>query len=147
MGDTSFFSEMDELDYEETEWNYHEVLENQNPQIDLAKIKQRIKLAEIDQEQKEQKLQSDYERQIKCGNEMSHVKMLECEIKNLKEKLKMKNDENKKLSLTVSEQKIKIEKTENQSSKSKAEIEVILDAFCLDGASDFQELIEILKFR
>ena len=138
---------MDQLDYEETEWNYHEVLESQNPQIDVAKIKQRIKLAEIDQEQREQKLQSDYERQFKCGNEMSQVKMLEYEIKCLKEKLKIKTDENKKLTLTVTEQKIKIEKTENQSSKSKAEIEVILDAFCLDETSDFQELIEILKFR
>ena len=54
---------MSELDFDGEAWNYEEVIRSQNPELDLFQIKQRIKLAQITQEQTEYKLNSRYERQ------------------------------------------------------------------------------------
>ena len=142
-----FTIRMSELDFDGETWNYEEVIRSQNPELDLFQIKQRIKLAQITQEQTEYKLNSRYERQQTEGEESLKIRILENQVKTLKIRLQKENEINQVLMSTNSQLKSKIEKHENRIGQNKAEIEVIVEAFIMDEGANYDELTTNLKNR
>ena len=138
---------MDELDFEYDEWNYYQVLEDQNRGINVLEVRQRLKLAEINQEQREWRLKREFEQQQKDGDELSKLKITENEVKMLKLRLKEEQEKTSKLTNENETLKSKIKKNDDQYADRKIEVETLIDLFLNESDEDFEELCNRLKYR
>ena len=138
---------MDELDFEYDEWNYYQVLEDQNRGINVLEVRQRLKLAEINQEQREWRLKREFEQQQKDGDELSKLKITENEVKMLKLRLKEEQEKTSKLTNENETLKAKIKKNDDQYADRKIEVETLIDLFLNESDEDFEELCNRLKYR
>ena len=138
---------MDELDFEYDDWNYYQVLEDQNRGINVLEVRQRLKLAEINQEQREWRLKREFEQQQKDGDELSKLKITENEVKMLKIRLKEEQEKSSKLTNENETLKAKIKKNDDQYADRKIEVETLIDLFLNESDEDFEELCNRLKYR
>ena len=138
---------MDELDFEYDDWNYYQVLEDQNRGINVLDVRQRLKLAEINQEQREWRLKREFEQQQKDGDELSKLKITENEVKMLKIRLKEEQEKSSKLTNENETLKAKIKKNDDQYADRKIEVETLIDLFLNESDEDFEELCNRLKYR
>ena len=138
---------MDELDFEYDDWNYYQVLEDQNRGINVLEVRQRLKLAEINQEQREWRLKREFEQQQKDGDELSKLKITENEVKMLKLRLKEEQEKTSKLTNENETLKAKIKKNDDQYADRKIEVETLIDLFLNESDEDFEELCNRLKYR
>ena len=64
----------DELDYNDSDWNYELVCQQQLETKSTTEIKGRIKLAEINYEERVSKIMREQEKMLKSENENSKIK-------------------------------------------------------------------------
>ena len=137
----------EELDYNEHLWNYEQVCEDQVPNTNTLQIKGRIKLAEINHEERVWRIERKVQHEIRYETESAKIRSLEKELKSSRKKEQDESEKNRILMCENTKLKQRLKKIESQYEKRKVEIDVALDAFLLDPKADFDEFFESLKFR
>ena len=137
----------DELDYNDSDWNYELVCQQQLETKSTTEIKGRIKLAEINYEERVSKIMREQEKMLKSENENSKIRILEYELELSKKREKTQKIENQKLEVENCELKRKINLIDSQYEQRKIEIYVAFDAYLMDNEANYDEFFESLKFR
>ena len=137
----------DELDYNDADWNYELVCQQQLETKSTTEIKGRIKLAEINYEERVSKIMREQEKMLKSENENSKIRILEYELELSKKREKTQKIENQKLEVENCELKRKINLIDSQYEQRKIEIYVAFDAYLMDNEANYDEFFESLKFR